>query len=311
LTWVVNVDVVFLLNFAANLPWLWLTASLAGLRRPAWRLAAGAVAGALAAVWAWFPSGRWLGSWWGVTAGTLTILAVAFLPCRASQALRSVAYFLLIGAAMAGTGLLLSRNGLPGGFAWAPVSSDAVSTGILLAAAGGRYLWEAARQRSSMVRGLFRLRIVLPGGSLELPAFVDTGNGLRDPLSGKPVAVVEARALRAVLPPDFRCGPDPLEAVERLPGDWPARCRLIPYRTVGRPLGMLLALQPSGAAIWPPGGQRWQPVDLLVGLAGHPLHPEGTYQALLPPQILGAEEAEWETTKGGAPSGQGAAEMGG
>ncbi|MDB4896442.1 MAG: Sporulation factor SpoIIGA, partial [Firmicutes bacterium] len=66
----VNVDVVFAVNFLADVAWLLTAGVLAGVRPRLWRVALGAVAGSAAAVWIWFPSGRWLTSVPGLVLGT-------------------------------------------------------------------------------------------------------------------------------------------------------------------------------------------------------------------------------------------------
>ena len=281
--WYVNVDVAFLVNFLTDISWLWATSRLAGVQAGRWRLALGAGVGAAAAVWAYFPSGRWLTSGPGILAGTAGMLALAFLPCKARQATRAAAYFILSGGAMAGV-ILMAAN-WTGGPGYSP---GLVAAGLLVGVVGLRYLWEAARDRSRAVGGLYGLRIRLAGETVTLPALLDTGNHLRDPLGGRPVAVVEALRLKGVLPREVvGAVGGGWAALERLPGDWAARCRLVPYRAVGQPDGMLLAVVPDEVAFQAPGSERWERAVGLIGLAGFPLHPEGQYAALLPEQWLG------------------------
>ena len=284
---VVSVDLVFLGNFLMDLAWLWVTAKLAGLRAGGWRLAGGAVGGGLLAVWVWFPSGEWLRSPVGAALGTALVLALSFAPCNFRAAGRALGYFLLSGAGIAGTVLLIGLRAPAAGLSGpGQFGGGLVISGVLLCGAGARYLWVAARDRSQLARGLWSLRIDLGGQAVTLPALVDTGNHLRDPLAGTPVAVVEAQALRQVLPPEvFRAISAGWEGLERLPGEWAARCRLVPYRAVGRPDGMLLALAPDQLSVMPPGGGDWQAVQGLVGLSVTPLHPEGRYRGLLPVQL--------------------------
>lgn len=295
---VVNVDIAFLTNFVTDFAWLLATGSLAGVRPKWWRVAVAAALGAAAAVWAYFPDGRWLAAGPGALLGTTVLLAVAFWPCSLAQALRTAAYCILSGAAMAGVALLIGGRGLH------PVSDALVAAGLLLCLAGGRYLWQSARDRFRLTRGLYRLQIRHGGSCVELPALMDTGNALRDPLTGTPVAVVAGAALEGLLPGAvLMAARDGWEGFERLPGDWAARCRLVPYRAVGRSAGMLLAFVPDGLAYRPPEGKDWVSVHGLVGLAGECLHPEGLYQALLPPKLVeaaavGLPNAAWEGETG-------------
>jgi stage II sporulation protein GA (sporulation sigma-E factor processing peptidase) len=293
---VVSVDLLFLLNFLVDLVWLLITARLAGLRSRRWRLTGAAAAGALLAVWAVFPSGNWLRGPLGAALGTGAVLAAAFAPCGVRQAWRALGSFLLSGAAIAGT-VMLIRLRLPGAGLYMP---ETVSGGLLLAGlgiggVGARYFWTWARERAQLKQGIWSVRILIEGQSVNLPAIVDTGNHLRDPLTSMPVAVVEAAALRQVLPADVsRAIALGWEGLERLPDAWAARCRLVPYRAVGRPEGMLLAFTPDDLAVMPPGGGQWQSVPGLVGLSASPLHPEAVFRALLPMQLAPTGESAGE-----------------
>lgn len=106
---------------------------------------------------------------------------------------------------------------------------------------------------------------------LSLIALEDTGNTLRDPITGTPVLVVEANVaqkLTGLTPQQLR---SPIKAVEEraFPG-----LRLIPYRSVGQSNGMLLALRFRDVRIG-----KWQGSS-LVAFAPEELCSDGRYQAL-------------------------------
>lgn len=300
----VNVDIAFALNFVTDFAWLSATASLAGLR-PRWRrLGAAAAVGAVLGVWAYFESGRWLMTLPGALVGTVALLGLAFWPCRRALALRAGAYFIFSGGVMAGLVLLAGRpdSGLPwGGVHEFP--STLVAAGLLICWVGARYLWAAARERVQLARGVYGLQVRMGQNTVELPALLDTGNGLKDPLSGAPIVVAEAWALEALVPASVReAAAAGWNGLDRLPGSWAARCRLVPFRAVGRPAGVLLAFAPDGLAIRAPGQADWVEGRGLIGLAAERLHPEGVYQALLSPQLLGPLGEErgitWEDETG-------------
>lgn len=297
---IVHLDIAFATNFVTDLAWLWATGSLAGARLRPWRLGLASAVGAGAAVWAYFPAGRWLTSGPGALLGTVLLLGLAFWPQRLGEALRVAAYFILTGGAMAGVAMLIgSRNALPGSAQVSEVSSGMVAAGLLLTLVGARYLWESARDRSRLRHGLYRMRIRLGDRTVELPALIDTGNALRDPLSGTPVVVVEAAALEEALPPVMlQAVGAGWDSLDRLPGSWASRCRLVPFRAVGRSAGLLLALDPDEISLQGPEDQDWFQVRGLLGLGAERLHPEGAYQALLPPLLLQRADAGSNTWKG-------------
>lgn len=106
---------------------------------------------------------------------------------------------------------------------------------------------------------------------LSLIALEDTGNTLRDPVTGRPVLVVEAgvaQKLTGLTPQQLR---SPISAMEEgiVPG-----LRLIPYRSVGQSSGMLLALRFPKVRIG-----KWKGSS-LVAFAPEALCNDGRYQAL-------------------------------
>lgn len=106
---------------------------------------------------------------------------------------------------------------------------------------------------------------------LSLIALADTGNTLRDPITGRPVLVVEAgvaQKLTGLTPIQLR---SPVRVMEEctVPG-----LRLIPYRTVGQSSGMLLALRFQKVRIG-----KWKGSS-LVAFAPEALCSDGRYQAL-------------------------------
>lgn len=126
-----------------------------------------------------------------------------------------------------------------------------------------------------------------------LSALVDTGNRLRDPVTGSPVIIVQQSALKSVLPPAImaaidQAGQPNLEAisaaVQGTPG-WSHRLRVIPFASIGRDHGLLIGLRPDEIAV-EANGQMLPVKGVVVGLHNRLLDPEGTFQALLHPEVI-------------------------
>lgn len=103
---------------------------------------------------------------------------------------------------------------------------------------------------------------------VKLMALRDTGNGLRDPVTGKPVLVLGADAaqqLTGLTPTQLRA---PVESMDALPG-----LRLIPYRAICGS-GLLLALRVQNLKMG-----DWKG-SCVVALAPEILSLEGKFQAL-------------------------------
>ena len=104
---------------------------------------------------------------------------------------------------------------------------------------------------------------------VQLTALHDTGNTLRDPITGRQVLVVDAQTAGKLTGLTVQQLKQPVESVTALPG-----LRLIPYRSVGQENGLLLALKFPQVKIG-----SWQG-STLVAFAPAGLGSDGTYQAL-------------------------------
>ncbi|MCL2494579.1 MAG: sigma-E processing peptidase SpoIIGA [Oscillospiraceae bacterium] len=83
---------------------------------------------------------------------------------------------------------------------------------------------------------LCRATIHMPGQSVTLPAFYDSGNKLTDGFTGAPVAVAEYAALQGFLPEEFLSFFRGEMELPDLPPEhpWRARVREIPFHALGR-----------------------------------------------------------------------------
>lgn len=104
----------------------------------------------------------------------------------------------------------------------------------------------------------------------KLKGLVDTGNHLRDPISGKRVIVVGADVAERLTGLNAVQLKHPVDSMGLIPG-----LRLIPYKSIGQSGGMLLALQLKNTRI---GGWRG---STLVAFAPQILDEKGTFQALI------------------------------
>ena len=81
------------------------------------------------------------------------------------------------------------------------------------------------------------------GRTMHLTALRDTGNTLRDPVTGRVVLIVDASIAENLIGLTINALQNPVASIDQLPG-----LRLIPYQTVGNS-GFLLALSISNAKI--------------------------------------------------------------
>jgi|GEM_PF-742792 len=220
--------------------------------------------------------------------GTLYAAAMQFSPYRALAALpiRMLVFFLLtviafradrlreVPASMARFaactlfvgGVMYTARQWTGGQSW---------MGLLIAApvAGIALLLATGERNRRIDQWEVRLMMRSDYGVARLSALIDTGNRLREPVSGLPVVIVEHRCVKRLLPAGFS-----LEgAVQNLPPGF----RVASYGALGGG-GKLLLMRPR--EIFLSYGEGWvRAPDIWVGL--YPGKIPGQVQALAPPII--------------------------
>ena len=260
---VVYVDSVFVLNALMDYLLVLCAARLAGipLRRRRYLLA-GLLGGAYAV--AVFLPGLGFLSATPVKLAAGILLALAAYGGEA-KLLRLTLLLFAVSCAMAGCVLalgLVAGGGVPmvNGVFYTDVDAK-----VLLTAAAAAYLVLTVVFRAAAGKGvrgeLVRAQVCLAGRTTAFTAFCDTGNALRDPVSGAPVLVVSPGRLDGALPREVRSLLDrgalerPAELLEPMMRAAPElRFRLIPYHAVGVAGGLLLAVRSDWTEV---AGERY------------------------------------------------------
>ena len=158
--------------------------------------------------------------------------------------------------------------------AYYPVSAPA-----LLITAGVGYLAAQTVLRRCIRHGgeLARVTVRTPMGQVQFTALRDTGNTLLDPLTGRPVLIVDWQAVKPVLPMlDRQLLATPTEAFAVLSAQMPALgWRLLPYRVVGGS-GLLLGFRAQTVQV---DGKSVP--HMTVALSPTPVSDGGGYMGLL------------------------------
>lgn len=249
----VYLDLVIVLNFLVDLLLILGTNSITGFPLSPGRSAAAALLGAVYAGVCMLPGFSFLGNtlWRGIFLVLMAVIAFGL----DRSALRRGVLLVVLSMALGGIALGMGR----GGFLALVGAAGALA---LMCAVGFR--GRAGQQRYA------RVEFSVGNRKRSLTALLDTGNTLRDPISGADVLVVGADVAKELLglTDEALCSPVQTLAAEKVPG-----LRLIPYRAVGQPGGMLLAVKPDWVRI--NGKERGD----ILAFAPHKLGNEG-YQAL-------------------------------
>ena len=217
------VDLVMGLNFAVDLFLLLGANALAGfpvsLKRAALAAAVGGIYGGVCLL----PGFRFLGSvpWRLVFLGLMSVIAFGWN----RSAVRRGTLFVLLSMALGGIALGLGNGGM------GAIAGSAAAVALMCFVG---FHGRVGQRRFTKVE------LVCRGKRKALTALCDTGNTLRDPLTGNQVLVVGADVAADLLELTPQALASPVETLTKagIPG-----LRLIPYRAVGQPGGMLLAMK--------------------------------------------------------------------
>lgn len=247
---VIYVDELAVLNALIDYCLLAATAQLGGLpvRRPRLALAA-ALGGLYAAAMLIFSGAAWL-----PVRLTVCVCLVWAAFGRRSLLRRSV----LFGAVSFGfAGVVLLASELSGRALYrAGVYRLTVPLRVLLLAAAVGWavsglLFRGSARHGFLQRDTRTLILSFCGRETQVTALCDTGNELTDPATGLPVLILEPAAAERLLPPELSWLVRELTVnnasalLPRIPSGLRLRFRLIPYRSLGCPGGLLLAFRPD------------------------------------------------------------------
>ena len=130
------------------------------------------------------------------------------------------------------------------------------------------------KKEKERVSYLYRLRIYDRGNKIEGMALLDTGNGLYDAISKKPVMLGSKNFLEKLWK-----------------GKDPPLMRMIPYHSVGKKMGMLCAFRAQRLEI--ECGGDWQFVeDAWVAVCEECVSVDGEYEMILHPDMLNNEKGK-------------------
>lgn len=256
----IYLDIVIILNFLVDFFLILGTNRLSGFAPGLGRAAAAAAVGAIYAAVCVLPKWRFLAGffWYALSLGGMSVIAFGW----GNGAFRRGVLFVLLSMALGGI-----AQGIGNGGFWA----------VVLGALGVSILCVMGFCGSPVGRKFVPVIIVHRNRRLHLTAFVDTGNTLKDPISGTPVLVVDAAAAEKLL--------DLTQSQLSHPVETLAQCknmglRLVPYHAVGQESGFLLGLRVDSLSV---DGKK---EEMIVAFAPQKIGQGKPYEALAGGNIL-------------------------
>ena len=251
---IVYLDLVVILNFCVDFALIVGTNRLCGYTMRPGRSAIAAALGGIYAGCCVLPGFAFLGNalWRMVSLGLMSVVAFG---CNRG-AIRKGVLFSFLSMALGGIALGMGAGGF-----WGLVASAAVVFIMCVVGFRGR----AGTQRFVPVR------LTHKGVSRDITALLDTGNTLKDPISGQPVLVAGADIAAQLLGFTQEDLSTPIQTIQK---GLISGLRLIPYHAVGQPRGLLLAARLDEVQI--NGKKAYDLVAFAPQILG-----TGEYQALV------------------------------
>lgn len=279
-------DLLFLINFSMDFLCFYLASKLLGIKLSALRSVIAAVLGGIYADLALVFGVRGIASLVLDAFACTLMCSVAFGFRKKARRLPIyvlvyIAVSMTLGGFMTALFNLLNRTV----FGEIQPSEDGISAWLLAVLAvisavltllGGRFFRRRTSKRN------VRLKISIGGKSADISALCDSGNMLRDPISGKLCVIASADALRDILPNDVwravRNGGKSIGALSAAV----AGMRVIPTRTAAGD-SMMFALRPERISV--EDGESGYDVDALLALSTMGEVSDGA-TALFPTELL-------------------------
>lgn len=293
-------DVLFLENIVMNYLILVVTAKFSKCKTTNLRIFLGALVGALYVVlMVMMPGIKVYFTTFAKILLSIVIVTVTFVPKNFSSLFKNLAIFYISTFIFAGAALAFLYFDHGGGFIrngviyvfwqskWTILVLSIMMVGIIV-----RIFWEIMQFKFVKEKLLIQLKISFEDKTSNLPALIDTGNSLRDPITNMPVIVVEFNAIKEILPSDIQSifeesRENDLDSISCIISDsrWFSRFRLIPYMSLGRENGMLIGFRPDYIEIGEDEEKKGMN-NVIVGIYNRALSKNERYRALLSPELI-------------------------
>ena len=295
---VVYIDVLFVVNLLINYILLKACCIFVNLKQNIWRIGFGAFVGACYAVLIFFPDFTLLYSTLFKLLISMIIVAVSFPFYCLKSYLKTLLIFYMVSFGFGGCvlgvfyfsdigarlGAVYSNGIFYFNLPWMVL----VLSGILFYIT--MKLFSVISSRISHTRNLRKkLYLSFEDKTAELTALFDTGNSLIDPVSLRPVIIVEYKMVKNLFSEDIKSA---LERIGKENITWimsevaqrglPAR--LIPFSSLGKENGMLIGFVPDRAEIHDDCGVKVLE-KCVVGIYERQLSRDNSYGALLNPYL--------------------------
>lgn len=182
---------------------------------------------------------------------------------------------------------ILMRNGLfLGTYPLKTVFLSAIIASVI-----GIFGFKIVKNKISKKDMYCQIIIKLNNKEIQTTAMVDTGNLLKDPITGNPVIVVESSLLEKILPLELLLNLDKIiggefeNVTEEIRNTYMNKLKLIPYASLGKQNGMLIGIKADEVKIIKEDETQLKN-NVIIGIYNKPLTKRGEYRALIGIELI-------------------------
>lgn len=287
-------------NIIINFIILYVTNRITRTKTNKLRLLIASLVGSIYTLVVFFPSLQFMGKFIIKFSVSILMILLAFNPDKLKVFLRQLSTFYLISFVFAGTIIgifyILNNKFILSKFSFKNSNElyKFLTVGIGVAIILIRNILKNHLIKINKENCLTNVTISLNNKKTDLVALIDTGNSLKEPISQKPVMIVEYSALKTILPElvknvyienediDLNFIAQIMEEI----GD-EIKLRLIPFRSLGNNNGILIGFIPDSIRVDLNNETKKLTDDIIVAIYNDKLAVNEQYNGLLHPEMLG------------------------
>ncbi|NMB08161.1 MAG: sigma-E processing peptidase SpoIIGA [Tissierellia bacterium] len=296
----VYIEYLLMENILINYIILYVTKRITRTKTSKLRLFVSALVGSIYTLIVFFPSLKFMGKFLIKFSISILMIILAFNPERFQQFIKQISTFYMVSFIFAGAIIgifyIINNNSYSTRFSFENLNELLcfLIIGIGIAIILIIYILRFYQKRMNKENYLTPIAIGLKDKEVNLVALIDTGNSLKEPISQRPVIIVEYSALETILPQSIRnmyINNEELDLstigkiMEEIGDD--IRLRLIPFKSIGNESGILIGFKPDSIKIYLENEVRKITDETIVAIYNDKLAIDEGYSGLLHPEVLG------------------------
>ena len=248
----IYLDVILLENLCMNYIILFATGLINRVKIKAWKLFVASLIGGVYSILSFAPVLEIYTNFLFKVILSVVMVYISFHPQNVKQLFKELIVFYLVSFAFGGCAFallyfikpqdILARNGVLTGTYPIKIALLGGIVGFVIV----NIAFKVVKGKLSKKDMFCNVSIFINGKEKQIKAFIDTGNLLKDPISGIPVIVVEVSELEEMIPKEIVKNLNEIlqgkdtKVLTEIPEDYKLKFRIIPFSSLGKQNGLLL-----------------------------------------------------------------------